>query len=377
LVLITNSKLDFHIRTQTTASGWSGIVEAAIKIDNDILVVKEPSGSIFVNGLPAPPPPFLFAGYIFSVLPVSPVRFRLDLGGGQYIDLTRAYANTLQVDVLGDGIDFGDSQGLCANWTADSPNALRGRNNQVFPLINPNIPYGEEWRVDSTIGDPVLFQPPSVAKCNYTQLACNGVQLVADQRCIARGVKAKNACINVPTERNAQKNCEFDVIQTDDASIANTTAYTAPLIGNPPERCVEVVTSNPNVTSCGKRGGRCAWRCDQSLFNCVGGLCRGLDQGCLCALPKDIVAPTKAPVNVTAPAPVPVKAPAVPAPVPVPVPVPIPVPMTVPVTVPVPAPVPVPVPVTAPLNPTSRAYCRVYPDPHFNTVRKKVEGCFI
>jgi hypothetical protein len=31
----------------------------------------------------------------------------------------------------------------------------------------------------------------------------------------------------------------------------------------------------------------------------------------------------------------------------------------------------------AALNSTSRAYCRVYPDPHFTTVRKKLKGRFI
>jgi hypothetical protein len=311
LVLIKNSLLAFHIRTQVNVGGWSGIVEAAIKIGSNTLVVQEqPSSKIFVNTVDVTSsPPATFAGYIFSVLPVSPVKIRLDLGGGQYIELTRAYANTLQVDVLGDGADFGDSEGLCANWTANSPNALVDRDKfTVYPLaINPNVPYGEEWRVDSTMGDPLLFPTPAAAQCNYTQPACGNRDGGAVKGCDERAAKAKQVCVNVPTERNAQKNCEFDVIQTDDAAVANTTAYTDPLIGNPPARCVEVETSNPNVTSCGKRGGRCVWRCNDLLFNCVKDLCKGPDQGCTCAVPKVIEGPVTPPVK--APVKPPVKPP--------------------------------------------------------------------
>jgi hypothetical protein len=306
LVLITNSLLDFHIRTRTAAGGWSGIVAAGIKIGNaKLVVVIEPNGQIFVNNLAVATTSVTttFAGmYQFSVFAVSgqAVRLRLDLLGGQYIELKRAYLNTLQVDVLGHGSNFGDSRGLCANWTAISPNNLVGRNNQVFPLTNPNTPYGQEWQVRS--GDPLIFQTPGVGQCTFTQLACRGVQPDGSGCTDVRFKKAQNACKNVTTERNAQQNCEFDVIQTDDANAAITEAYTDPLVGNPPERCVEAVTSNTNTTTCGKRGGRCVWRCDPFLFKCVDELCKGPDQGCSCALPKDIIVapvtpPVKAPVK--------------------------------------------------------------------------------
>jgi hypothetical protein len=310
LVLIKNSLLAFHIRTQVNFGGWSGIIDAAIKIGNNTLVVQEqPSSKIFVNNVDVTSsPPATFATYPFSVLSGPPVKFRLDLAGGQYIELTRTYGSSLQVDVLGDGVDFGDSEGLCANWTANSPNALVDRDKvTVYPLaVYPNVPYGEEWRVSSAMGDPLLFPTPAAAQCNYTQPACGiGDQGGSDQRCAERAAKAKQVCVNVPTERNAQKNCEFDVLQTDDVTVANTTAYTAPLIGNPPARCLEVVSLN--TTTCTKRGGQCVWRCNDLLFNCVKDLCKGPDQGCTCAVPKVIEGPVTPPVK--APVKPPVKPP--------------------------------------------------------------------
>jgi hypothetical protein len=315
LVLITNSLLDFHIRT-TNFTGWAGITAVGIKIGASKLEIYEPAGSIFVNGADVTAsPPATFGGYTFTVVAGPSGTFRIDLAGGQYILVTRTYLNTLQVDVLGHGSDFGNSQGLCANWTANSPNALRGRDGTTLYSLSMPIPYGEHWKVNSTLGDPTIFTSPSAAKCLYTTGECTNPQ-TGGTRCQEQQIKAVEACKNVVTERNARTNCEFDVRVTGDTNFATTTAYTNPIIGEPEERCVQVVANvTANVTSfaaatapegnCTKSGGQCVWRCDKAKFNCIDQYCKGPDQGCSCAIPIPPV-----PTPVTKPAPTPVAKPA-------------------------------------------------------------------
>ena len=169
MVLINNSLLDFHIRTKNF-SGWSGIEAAVIRVGGDKLEVQEPSGSIIFNNIiSTASPPVTVGGYPFLVLAGPPVKYRLNMTGGQYIELTRTYGNTLQVDVKGHGSNFGSSQGLCANWTANSPNALVDRDKvTVYPLMPIQNAYGEEWQVNATVGDPLLFQTNSSTKCVYS-----------------------------------------------------------------------------------------------------------------------------------------------------------------------------------------------------------------
>ena len=345
LVLITNSILDFHIRTKNFSS-WSGIDAAAIRIGGDKLEVQESGTIVYNNIISTATPPATVGGYPFFVLPGPPIKYRLNMTGGQYIEITRTYGSTLQVDVRGHGSDFGTSQGLCANWTANSPNALVDRDKvTVYPyppvLLNA---YGEEWQVNATLGDPLLFQNASSDKCQYSQ--GGGCKQTGTPECQEQQNRAKIACANVPTARNAQVNCEFDVLTTGDVNAAKAIAYTDPIIGDPPELCTEiknVTVANATVdkvttdTGCKDKGGKCVWRCDKNMNICADSLCRGPSDGCACALP--LPAPVPAPVAV----PTPVK-PTTTAPVPTgtaPVPTPIkPVP-TAPVK-PVPtAPVPV------------------------------------
>jgi hypothetical protein len=347
LVLITNSLLDFHIRTQNF-TGWSGVVAAAIKINGTKLEVQEPTGTILVNNVNVTgSPPATVGGFPFAVLVGPPVVYRLNLTGGQYIEITRTYGNSLQVDALGHGSDFGNSQGLCANWAANSTNALVGRNGvTVFSLTNPQ-PYGEEWQVNTTLGDPLLFQTNGTAQCRYTQGLCDK-QPAGIQECIDRATKAKDACANITAARNTRANCEFDVIQTNDVGVAITVAYKDPLITDPPELCQEILMTNTSnsTTSCSQRGGRCVYRCDKTIYDCIDNLCRGPEPGCSCAFKFNITVPVSPPVTA------PVKPPL---PVPLPVPVTQPVattPVTSPVAAPVKQPIPVPVPVTQPVATT-------------------------
>jgi hypothetical protein len=373
LVLITNSLLDFHIRTQNF-TGWSGIVAAAIKINGTKFEVQEPTGTILVNNVNVTgSPPTTVGGFPFAVLLGPPVVYRLNLTGGQYIEITRTYGNSLQVDVLGHGSDFGNSQGLCANWTANSMNALVGRNGvTVFSLTNPR-PYGEEWQVNTTLGDPLLFQTNGTAQCRYTQGFCDR-QTAGIQECIDRATKAKEACANVPDARNTRANCEFDVVQTNDFGVANTVAYKDPLITDPPELCQEIAKTDiatvnlvANTTSCGQRGGRCVYRCDKTIYDCVDSLCKGPEPGCSCAfkfnstipVSQPVAAPVKPTLPVSAPAASPITSP-VAAPVkptlpPVTQPVattPITSPVATPIRQPAPTPVAVDIPITAPVKPT-------------------------
>jgi hypothetical protein len=320
LVLITNTLLDFHIRTKNF-SGWSGIEAAAIRIGGDKLGIQASSGTIFLNNVNVTStPPVTVGGYPFLVLPGPPVKYRLNMTGGQYIELTRTYGNTLQVDVLGHGSDFGTSQGLCANWTANSPNALVDRDKiTVYPLMPVQNAYGEEWQVNATVGDPLLFQTNSSVKCLYSQ---GGRCKEGTPECQNQVNEAKNACANVPVARNTRANCEFDVLTTGDVGFANSIAYTDPIIGDPPEICVEVtnvttvqVRNTPTNIGCAARGGRCVWRCSNKTHLCVDSLCRGPTDGCSCALQLTTTrAPTAKPNTVpviaptaTGPVPAPIK----------------------------------------------------------------------
>ena len=302
MILITNSLLDIHIRTKTF-SGWSGIEAAVIRIGGDKLEVQEPSGSIIFNNIiSTASPPATVGGYPFLVLAGPPVKYRLNMTGGQYIELTRTYGNTLQVDVKGHGSNFGSSQGLCGNWTANSPNALVDRDKvTVYPLMPIQNAYGEEWQVDATVGDPLLFQTNSSTKCVYS---LGGRCKVGTTECQNQVNEAKNACANVPVVRNAQANCEFDVLTTGDVGFAKSIAYTDPIIGDPPEICTEIVNATANG-GCKDKGGRCVWRCDKNTHICVDTLCRGPTDGCSCALPfPSTRAPTAKPMTTPVTAPV-------------------------------------------------------------------------
>ena len=294
--------LDFHIRTKNF-SGWSGIESATIRIGGDKLEVQQSTGTIFVNNVNVTSsPPATVGGYPFFVWPGPSVKYRLNMTGGQYIELTATYGNSLQVDVLGHGSDFGTSQGLCANWTANSPTALIGRDKiTVYPLMPfQNVPYGEEWQVNATVGDPSLFQSNASTQCLYSE---GGRCKQGTTDCQIQENQAKNACANVTMARSTQKNCEFDVLTTGDVNFAKSIAYTNPIIGDPPEICTEDtnVTNTTAINGCAAKGGRCVWRCSNKTYLCVDTLCRGPTAGCSCALPLSFGtrvptrAPTKAP----------------------------------------------------------------------------------
>ena len=337
LVLITNPLLDLHIRTKKFG-GWSGIEAAAIRIGGVVLEVTS-QGTIYLDGLLVTNPLPITVGqqigqqYQFSMLPGLPLRYRLNMAGGQYIQFKRGYQNTLQVDVLGRGSDFGGSEGLCANWTATSPNALIDRDhNTMYPLLPVQNAYGEEWQVQAGAGDPLLFRTAGSAQCTYNP---TGACTAGAPACENQVITANNACANVTTVGNAQANCVFDVITTGDVDAATTDAYTNPILGNPTDVCNEenIITG---INACKEKGGQCVWRCDNKTHSCVNNLCQGPIEGCSCALPKTS-APTKAPVEVNTPTKAPVRL----------------------------------TDTSVTLNSTSWAYCQAYPDPHFRTVRSK------
>ena len=349
--------LQLHIRTKKFG-GWSGIESAAIQIGGDKLEVAIP-GWIFLNNVNVTDsPPLTVGGYPFTVRSRNSQRYDMNFTGGQYIQFRRSYGRTFQVDVLGHGSDFYSSEGLCGNWTSETPNALVGRDHvNVYPLMPVQNAYGEEWQVNTLVGDPMLFNTTASAKCTYNS---TGVCTAGAPACENQLVMANNACINVTQAENTQANCIFDVLTTGDVGAAYTFAYTDPIIGNPPEKCVE----RRNITDaigCKGRGGQCVWRCDNTTHTCVDKFCQGPFgfEGCSCALPKTS-APTKAPVKVnitSAPTKAPIKVNITSAPTKAPVKVNI-------TTAPTKAPVH-----GVCLNSTSWARCRVNSDPHFRTVR--------
>jgi hypothetical protein len=74
------------------------------------------------------------------------------------------------------------AEGLCANWTANSPLALRGRDDiTIYPLAM-SIPYGEHWRVHSAsfpfvCHELLVYGPCPVRQRKATRLPeCGGMQ---------------------------------------------------------------------------------------------------------------------------------------------------------------------------------------------------------
>jgi hypothetical protein len=381
LVLISNSLLDLHVRTNifgtNSLGAWSGIEAAAVKIGNHKLEVQDASGKIFVNNNDVTTnPPSSFAGYQFIVSPGSPKTFRLDLQGGQFIDFTQviaSYGRSLQVDVVGYGTTFGDSRGLCGNWTANSPNAFVARDRvTVYPRIKNPVAFGQEWQVNTGAGDPSLFQTNPSAKCLNPGVArCN---IPGAPNCTAIINQAKTACANVTTNRDARENCEFDVRTTEDVGAANVTAYTNPVVYQPQERCIDLLfPSRTGFTPCSKLGGKCVLQCNYTVSDCYVNMCTdvtGLKETCSCAIPRDTMNKTRAPS--TKPVPIPTRAPIknntnTSAPILVPTRTPIKnnANTSAPVLVPTRAP---DIPNTA-LNATSWGFCWSHPDPHFSTVR--------
>ena len=319
MVLITNPLLDLHIRTRTFG-GFSGVDSVAIRIGIDELEVQLP-GIIYLNGnpvtnlLPVTVGPNL---YPFSAIMGAQGKYRLDMAGGQYIQI-ESYGFSLGVTVKGHGSDFGRSEGLCANWTAVSPDALIDRDHEtIYPLLpiqgngqRLQNAYGEEWQVQPS--DPALFLTDPPAQCTYNP---TGVCTAGAPACQNLVIAANDACAGVTTVGNAQANCVFDVLTTGDVAAATINPYTNPILGNPSEVCVE----KENITDaigCKGRGGQCVWRCDNTTHTCVDKFCQGPIEGCSCALPKTR-APTKAPIKpITNPTRFPTKAPIKPAPVPI------------------------------------------------------------
>jgi hypothetical protein len=306
VILLKSNLLNIHLRTHPFG-GWAGILNAAVRVGSDILEVQ-PGGIVLVNRADVTgAPPGTIGGYTFTVSAGPPQTYRLDLAGSQYVEITRSYSDTLQIDVRAHGSDFFDATAMCGHWSANSPNALVGRNGTVFGL-GMGTAFGEEWQVDLAV-DPNLFNATGETNCTYNSNAYCGRDLkncpaacVPGQTCCvdATGKQCKcndpanpnckpvqptrklyqrsledfydvaNAtCQNVTEERNAKGNCIFDVLTTGDVAVAQSPAYTNALVGEPEDQCVEKSTT----AECSKKEGKCVWRCDSALNHCAQGLC--------------------------------------------------------------------------------------------------------
>jgi von Willebrand factor type D domain len=380
LVLISNAYLQLHIRTKNfginSLGPWSGIVAVAVKIEDKVMEVQGPLGTLIVDNNVVTTLPIIFAGY--PLVKLLPKTFRLQLPIGQYIDITyQDFKDSLKVDVKGYGSMFGDSKGLCGNWTSNSPNAFVGRDGTVYPRIPNPVAFAETWKVNTGAGDPSLFQTSASATCVAPSVArCN---IPGAPNCTSIINLAKTACANVTTFGNSRENCEFDVRATEDVLAANALAYLNPLLVQPISQCYDgLVNVDDGTSPCAKMGGRCVFACNTTLKNCISNLC-GHASSCTCEIPrnqtraptmKPVPIPTRAPIkaNTTKPVLAPTRAPmknSTSAPIPLPTRVPVKPNTTKPVLVPTRA----PSNLNTALNATSWGHCRCHPDPHFVTVR--------
>jgi hypothetical protein len=300
MILVQNNLLEIHIRTQIMPpGGWSTILAVAIKIGSDVL---EMSGSgYFFNSVFSLLPPASVGGYPVVIGSYGPM---IVLAGGQKIQLS-LYSIHVAVEVVGHTTDFYDSNGMCGNW---SSYGFIGRNGTG--TLSNALDFAEEWQVDTTQGDPQLFQTSALHQCNAVRRSL--VEKKSPDRALVR--RAADECAYIENVQN-RNNCNFDILMTGDVGFAKQKVYQAP------EEVKEICQAIS--TDCERKGGKCVWRCDTKVYDCLPRLCKYVDgvqqsggngqlanvtyvEGCSCAVPKSptmetTATPTRRPVDTKSP----------------------------------------------------------------------------
>lgn len=295
LVFVRNKLVEIQIRTAFGRNEYFSFVSnVAISIGGDVLEVFS-NRTYIVNGIqPLNQPPATFGGF-YPVSVGSDNNFiQIALSGGQKIKVS-FYFGTITLEIAAHISDFGDSVGLMGSY---SDFEFPYRDGSVrFPAdsISQNASdYANEWSVSVSKGDKSLIAMPSQREgCKEASPFPSNPSLL--QRAIA-------ACANL-TDNDTNQNCIFDIMATGDTIWAANPGYTDPL--QPPmEQCVDAKSNE-----CALAGGECRWRCNDSQFVCLPGICTEIDElsvfetqsagreraeidGCSCALPIPTSSPT-------------------------------------------------------------------------------------
>ena len=217
----SNAGLAVYVRT-TTRYDYSYIETAAVKIGDDILEVSS-YGQYLINGISNAEMPAMISGYpvVYDRKSDNQHIFTIDLGEDRNV-VIKVYKDLVYVnfDLLhGNDDEFTDTVGLMGSWK----NGTRFARDGVSILSDP-IEFGQEWQVRDT--DAKLFMvdraPQYPAKCQMP----NPVERTSRRR-LGEGISteaAAAACAHIKDEQSHDM-CVFDVIATNDLSVARGGAY--------------------------------------------------------------------------------------------------------------------------------------------------------
>lgn len=321
MIHVRNSLLDLHIRTKYRG-GYSAIETAVLRINSDILEVYS-DGTVLINtggGWTAAGTSFTLDG-LYPVAVTNPSANRqltkVSLSGGQSIEFDifglPQGRGGLRINIDAHGSDFCDSQGMAGDWDLDGFIARDGITPVPVPGGANKVPYGVEWEVDASLGDPLLFSTTTTKNCIDTP-SCDPSDPLCNRRSRNRNLQTVNAqaiCEDLVADCRDLKNCIFDVNVEDEQFVKENPAYTEGFEGT--RRCI-AIDEEQQVTECETLGGECAYRCNEATHTCIQDLCvptaalspsaiddQGYIEGCSCAIPKptDPPSPTEPPVPPT------------------------------------------------------------------------------
>jgi hypothetical protein len=212
--------LTVHIRT-TARYAYSYIETAAIKIGEDVLQISS-FGQYMLNGISNVDLPTRISDY--PVTYTNPNKnlhlFVVELGQGKHFTV-KVFKDMVMFnfDLPGSEEEFGSTVGMLGHWT----NGARLARDGVTILEDPNE-FGQEWQVMND--DPKLFwtdrAPQYPAKCVMPDSAERAQSRRLQQGSVSPE-KAADACAHVAEELRDM--CIFDILSTDDLSLAQSGAY--------------------------------------------------------------------------------------------------------------------------------------------------------
>lgn len=211
--------LTVHIRT-TVRYAYSFIETAAIKIGDDVLQVSA-WGQYILNGVSNVDMPNTIAGHGIEYTMQSDKQhtFVIDLSDGRHFTI-KVFKDMVSFNfhLTGSDDEYAGTVGLLGHYKTG---AHMARDN-VTILDDPNE-FGQEWQIRDT--DPKLFmvdrEPQFPAKCimpDATERASRRL------RATVSSDAAELACAHIK-QQEIRDMCVFDVISTDDLSVAHGGAY--------------------------------------------------------------------------------------------------------------------------------------------------------
>jgi len=324
MIHVTNDHLDMHIRTKALWKNghyWSGVVQAALRFDDDILELNSLPGenTVSLNGVPVTSDSFT----LDDIYPVtntfgklkkslrSTEKVRVKMSGGQYIDFL-IHLDTIVIRMDAHGSDFYESKGMTGYWNKPGLVGRDGVTSYDIPAkkehSHESVLFATEWEVNADRGDPILFSTPTTAKCADTPEA-PPLESEDEDRRLVDMESAKTLCDRVVAEgMPGREECIFDVLRSNfDEDVLENPEYVNPMVGI--ERCVAapepMQKADESAPSCADLGGKCVYRCNAAKYDCrPDAMCieaidltvvdaarrrmRKLEfiEGCSCALPK-------------------------------------------------------------------------------------------